>query len=65
MSKNKNTVIRIMILDKLLNDQYHEYSLDDLTEEVNNELSHSGLEDSSLKETSDTKYFGLKKYILI
>lgn len=54
-----------MILDKLLSDQYHEYSLDDLTEEVNNELSHSGLEDSSLKETSDTKYFGLKKYILI
>ena len=59
MSKNKNTVTRIMILDKLLSDQYHEYSLDDLTEEVNNELSHSGLEDDNVTRRTienDIKY---------
>lgn len=48
MSKNKNTVTRIMILDKLLSDQYHEYSINDLTEIVNKELSALGLEENSV-----------------
>ena len=48
MSKNKNTITRIMILDKLLSDQYHEYSVNDLTEIINEELSDSGLEDNNV-----------------
>ena len=48
MSKNKNTITRIMILDKLLSDQYHEYSLNDLTEIVNKELADSGMEDNNV-----------------
>lgn len=37
-----------MILDKLLSDQYHEYSVNDLTEIINEELSDSGLEDNNV-----------------
>ena len=46
MSKNKNTLSRIMILDKLLSDKYHEYSLNDLTEIVNKKLASLELEDN-------------------
>lgn len=39
MPKNKNALTRYKILDELLSNRYHNYSLDDLTEEVCNRLS--------------------------
>ena len=39
MPANKNAMTRYKILDDLLSCRYHNYSLDDLTEEVNNRLS--------------------------
>lgn len=39
MPSNKNATTRYKILDELLSNQYHNYSLDDLTEEVNARLS--------------------------
>ncbi|MBQ7855259.1 MAG: WYL domain-containing protein [Muribaculaceae bacterium] len=39
MPKNKNAMVRYKILDELLRDQYHEYSINDLTQEVNDYLS--------------------------
>lgn len=38
MPTNKNAMTRYKILDELLSDRYHEYSLDELTEEVNKGL---------------------------
>lgn len=38
MPTNKNAMTRYMILDELLSNRYHNYSLDDLTEEVSNRL---------------------------
>ncbi len=38
MPTNKNAMTRFKILDELLSDRYHEYSLDDLTEKVNQGL---------------------------
>lgn len=39
MPANKNAMTRYKILDDLLSDRYHCYSLDDLTEEVSNRLA--------------------------
>ncbi|MBQ9465819.1 MAG: WYL domain-containing protein [Muribaculaceae bacterium] len=39
MPANKNAMTRYMILDGLLSNRYHDYSLDDLTEEVSRRLS--------------------------
>lgn len=39
MPANKNAMTRYKILDELLSSRYHNYSLDDLTEEVSNRLS--------------------------
>lgn len=39
MPKNKNAVTRYQILDELLSDQYHNYSINDLVERVCNRLS--------------------------
>ena len=39
MPINKNTLLRYKVLDELLCDKYHEYTLDDLTEKVNDRLS--------------------------
>ena len=39
MPANKNAMTRYMILDELLSNRYHDYSLDDLTEEVSRRLS--------------------------
>lgn len=38
MPANKNAMTRYKILDELLSSRYHNYSLDDLTEEVSNRL---------------------------
>ncbi len=39
MPINKNAIMRYKILDELLSDRYHNYSLDDLTKEVNRRLA--------------------------
>ena len=39
MPANKNATTRYKILDELLSSRYHNYSLDDLTEEVSNRLA--------------------------
>lgn len=39
MPANKNAMTRYKILDELLGSRYHNYSLDDLTEEVNRRLA--------------------------
>lgn len=39
MPANKNAMTRYKILDELLSNRYHNYSLDDLTEEVSNRLT--------------------------
>lgn len=39
MPANKNAMTRYMILDELLSNRYHDYSLDDLTDEVSRQLS--------------------------
>lgn len=39
MPTNKNAMTRFKILDELLSSRYHNYSLDDLTEEVSNRLA--------------------------
>ena len=39
MPKNKNAMTRYQILDELLSNRYHDYSLDDLTNEVNKRLA--------------------------
>lgn len=39
MPTNKNAMTRYKILDELLSSRYHNYSLDDLTEEVSKRLS--------------------------
>ncbi len=39
MPANKNAMTRYKILDELLSNRYHNYSLDDLTEEVNKRFS--------------------------
>lgn len=39
MPANKNAMTRYMILDELLSNRYHNYSLDDLTDEVSKRLS--------------------------
>ena len=39
MPANKNAMTRYKILDGLLSSRYHNYSLDDLTEEVNRQLA--------------------------
>ena len=35
MAKNKNAMTRYQILDELLSNRYHNYSIGDLTDEVN------------------------------
>ena len=39
MPANKNAMTRYKILDDLLSNRYHDYSLDDLTSEVSRQLS--------------------------
>ena len=39
MPINKNAIVRYQILDELLSNRYQNYSMDDLTEQVNNKLA--------------------------
>lgn len=44
MPTNKNALTRIMILDKLLADRYHNYSIKDITDYLCKELSQYGID---------------------
>lgn len=48
MPINKKAIIRYRILDELLSNRYHNYSLDDLTQEVNNRLAEIFLNDDNV-----------------
>lgn len=47
MPSNKNALARIMVLDGLLSDRHHSYSISDLHEKVNAELRDSGIAEVS------------------
>lgn len=42
MPTNKNALTRIVLLDKLLSDRYHSYSIQDMTDRINEELPQYG-----------------------
>ena len=44
MPVKKKPIVRYQILDELLADRYHNYSWDDLTNEVNRRLGKLGME---------------------
>lgn len=44
MPTNKNAMTRYMVLDKLLSNRYHNYSVDELLEEVNDQLAELSIE---------------------
>lgn len=44
MPSNKNAFTRYKILDELLSNRHHSYTLDDLTSEVNNQLAELSIE---------------------
>lgn len=44
MPKNKNAMTRYKILDELLSNRYHDYTLDDLTDIVNDRLAVLNIE---------------------
>lgn len=69
MPTNKNAFTRIVILDKLLADRYHKYSIQDLTDHVNDELAELGMDNRVTRRCieKDLKYlqesFPLSAYI--
>lgn len=57
MPVNKNAMVRYQILDRLLSNPYHNYSMEDLNEECNNELEDMGLPKVSKRQTEkDIKF---------
>lgn len=44
MPTNKNAMTRYMVLDKLLSNRYHNYTVEDLLDEVNNKLDELSIE---------------------
>lgn len=49
MPANKNALTRIVLLDKLLADRYHSYSIQDMTDMINRQLPDYGQEDGVTK----------------
>ena len=49
MPTNKNALTRIVLLDKLLSDRYHSYSIQDMTDRINEELPQYGQSDGVSK----------------
>lgn len=58
MPKNKNALTRIALLDKLLADRYHDYSIQDMTDYLNQKLPDYGQEEGISKRCveKDIKY---------
>ena len=44
MKDTKNFLTRIKLLDELLSDQYHDYSMDDIVDKINDRLEDMGCE---------------------
>ena len=62
MPANKNAMTRYKILDELLSSRYHNYSLDDLTEEVSNRFHWSANEIRTSKIRTDHYFLYLVDY---
>lgn len=67
MPSNKNALTRIVLLDKLLSDRYHSYSIQDLTDKLNLELPSFGQEKGVTKRCieKDIEYLEYKFPIVI
>lgn len=67
MPANKNALTRIALLDKLLADRYHAYSIQDMTDYLERELSQYGQEGGVTKRCveKDIEYLEYKFPILI
>lgn len=67
MPANKNALIRIVLLDKLLSDRYHAYSIQDMTDYLERELPQYGQEGGISKRCveKDIEYLEYKFPILI
>lgn len=67
MPTNKNALTRIVLLDKLLSDRYHAYSIQDMTNYLNKELPQYGQENGVTKRCveKDIEYLEYKFPILI
>lgn len=62
MPTNKNALTRIVLLDKLLADRYHSYSIQDMTDIINKQLPEYGQEDGVTKRCieKDIEYLEFK-----
>lgn len=62
MPANKNALTRIVLLDKLLADRYHSYSIQDMTDTINRQLPEYGQEDGVTKRCveKDIEYLEFK-----
>ena len=62
MPANKNALTRIVLLDKLLADRYHSYSIQDMTDIINRQLPEYGQEDGVTKRCveKDIEYLEFK-----
>lgn len=67
MPTNKNALTRIVLLDKLLADRYHAYSIQDMTEFLERELQQFGVKDGVSKRCveKDIEYLEYNFPILI
>lgn len=66
MPANKNALTRYKILDELLSDRYHCYTLDDLTEKVNDRLASLGIEPVVRRSIEkDIKYLELDSEFMV
>ena len=63
MPKNKNAMTRYQILDELLSNRYHNYSIGDLTDEVNRRLAEMEEEPVTRRCIElDIQYLELERY---
>ena len=62
MPANKNALTRIVLLDRLLADRYHSYSIQDMTEIINRDLPEFGQEEGVTKRCieKDIEYLEFK-----
>ena len=62
MPANKNALTRIVLLDKLLADRYHSYSIQEMTELINRQLTEYGQENGVTKRCieKDIEYLELR-----
>ena len=49
MSVNKNAMTRYLVLDELLSNRYHHYTLDEIVENINERLIELGIGEGGAK----------------